>query len=134
MGAHWLESMFAERFEVVPVQLKGPFLHLDVVFNLVGDNIALVYPSAIESSSFRLLKRRHKLIEVTADEQFALATNVLSLSPTDVVADSRNRRVNDILRDVGLNVIETDFSEIAKIGGSFRCATCPLLRDPVATE
>lgn len=129
MGLSWLEQNFSKYFEIVPIYLKAPFLHLDVVFNLVGDNAALVYPSAINDSSFNILRERYKFIEVTKEEQFDLATNVLSLSSRAIISNIKHFRLNNIIRDTGIEVIELDYSEITKIGGSFRCGTCPLIRD-----
>ena len=39
-----------------------------------------------------------------------------------------NKRINDELRSNGFDVIELDYSEPAKLGGAFRCGTCPLER------
>ncbi len=129
-GVRWLKEHFGDRFEIVPLYLKPPYLHLDVVFNLVGQNTALVYPPAMEAASLNLVRGRHHLIEVTAQEQFELATNVLSLSPETVVSDVRQERINAVLRERGLEVVELEYDEIIKLGGSFRCSTCPLVRDP----
>jgi N-dimethylarginine dimethylaminohydrolase len=133
-GLKWLNHHFSKRFHVVPLKLRSPFLHLDVVFNIASEKIALVCPEGLQEPAMEVLSRRYRLIEVTDEEQKRLATNVLALSPKDVVADSRNKRVNDILRNQGINVIEVDFSEVTKIGGSFRCATCPLNRDSMPVE
>ena len=37
--------------------------------------------------------------------------------------------VNKKMREFGFNVIEVDFSEIIKSGGSFRCCSMPVERD-----
>lgn len=131
-GFNWLNSTFSDRFQVIPLKLHPPFLHLDVVCNLISQGLALVYAPGLYASAFRELARRYELVEVTLEEQKRLATNVLSLSPTEIISDSRNSRVNSIMRSYGLDVIETDFNEIAKIGGAFRCGTCPLIREPIA--
>jgi len=131
-GLHWLEHRFGDRFEVTAIELKPPFLHLDVVFNLVGNNLALIYPEAIQGSSLDMLRKRYKWIVVTAREEFDLATNVFSLSPETVISHRQQARVNRLLREQGLEVIEPDYSEIIKIGGAFRCGTCPLIRDPLS--
>lgn len=128
-GLRWLEERFADRLDIVALRLKPSFLHLDVALNLVNDKLALVYPPALEAPALRTLHRRYQLIEVTRDEQATMATNVLSLSPKAVISDPRQARVNQILREHKIEVIELDFSEFTKLGGAFRCATCPLVRD-----
>jgi N-dimethylarginine dimethylaminohydrolase len=130
-GLGWLEARFSDRFEILAIRLQPLFLHLDLVFGLVGHGLALVYPPALQESSLETLRRRYKLIEVTKAEQFKLATNVLSISPDTVISDKRQARVNGILREQGLEVIELDYSEITKIGGAFRCSASPLVRDPL---
>lgn len=131
-GVRWLQEHFGHRFDIVPLRLKPPYLHLDVVFNLVGRNLALIFPSAMEAASLDLVRQRYHLIEVTQQEQFELATNLLSLSPETVISEARQRRLNALLRAQGMNVIEVEYDEIIKLGGSFRCSTCPLVREPVS--
>jgi N-dimethylarginine dimethylaminohydrolase len=128
-GLAFLEHHFGTSFEIVPVQLATSFLHLDVVFNLLGKGDALIYPPALDSASLELLGKRYNFIEVTAEEQFNLATNVFSVTTETIIADSRNTRLNTLLREKGYEVIEVAFDEIGKMGGAFRCGTCPLRRD-----
>ncbi|MBU2100334.1 hypothetical protein KKB11_03815 [Candidatus Micrarchaeota archaeon] len=45
-----------------------------------------------------------------------------------VIADSGCREFNKKLEKEGVEVIETDISELKKNGGSIRCMTLPLLR------
>jgi len=128
-GLAFLEDQFGDRFEIVPLKMASTFLHLDVVLNLLGKGDALVYTPALERASLELLAKRYQLIEVTSQEQFNLAINVLSLTPETVIADERNARLNDILVQKSYEVIALPFDEIGKMGGSFRCGTCPLRRD-----
>lgn len=107
LGLDWLCHHFGDQFNIVPIQLKPPFLHADVVFNVLGSKLALVYPPALESKSFEELRRRYSLVEVTEQEQFQLATNVLSLSPSKVVSDARHARLNTRLRDHGFEVVDS---------------------------
>ena len=125
----WLERRFAGRLEIAPLALVEPHIHLDVVFNIAGNNLALIYPAAFEPAALARLRSRFRCIEIDRAEQFSLAANVLSLSPEIVVSTSHQRRVNGLLRQEGLTVIEIAYDEVAKLGGAVRCATCPLLRE-----
>lgn len=127
-GLAFLENHFGGRFEIVPLKMASTFLHLDVVLNLLGKGDALVYAPALDRPSLELLAKRYRLIGVTAEEQFNLAINVLSLNAETIVADERNVRLNELLVKKGYKVIAIPFDEIGKMGGSFRCGTCPLLR------
>jgi len=61
-------------------------------------------------------------------EQFTMGTNVLSIGHNRVFSLPINQGVNDQLRQHGYKVLEVDFSEIIKSGGSFRCCSMPIER------
>ncbi len=131
-GAAYLASRFPQ-FEVVPVPLKQladgeNVLHLDCSFVPVGQRSALVYPDGLAQMPAAIADQ-YDLIEVTKAEQQILATNVLSISPTQVIARTRASRVNAEMRRRGLKVIELPFDDPPKTGGSFRCCSLPLWRD-----
>ena len=132
-GYEFLRERFSDRFEVEPVRLKQlhhdeDVLHMDCAFQPVGDRHALIYPDGFHEIPGSV-RERYEWIEVSKDEQFELATNVLSVSPTAVICRRVAGTVNDRLRDAGLEVIELTFDETPKSGGSFRCASLPLRRD-----
>lgn len=76
-----------------------------------------------------MLRDRYDLIHVNAKEQETLGTNVLSIGNKKVISLPVNEGVNKELQKRGYDVIEVDFSEIIKSGGSFRCCSMPLLRE-----
>lgn len=131
-GAAYLASRFPH-FEVIPVPLKQladgeNVLHLDCSFVPVGRRSALIYPDGLAEVP-PALAEAYDWIEVTRAEQAMLATNVLSISPTQVIARPQASRVNAELRRHGLEVIELPFDDPPKTGGSFRCCSLPLWRD-----
>lgn len=130
----WLDRRFGGRLDITPLTLAPPFIHLDVVFGPVGRDQAIIYPPAFEPEALALLQRRFRLIEVDRGEQFALATNVLPLSPEAVISAAHQTRVNGLLRASGLHVTEVAYDEVAKLGGALRCATCPLVRESAKAE
>lgn len=127
-AAKELQSRLPEH-EVVPIEMRAEYLHLDCVFNVVAPDIALVYREAIPPMLLDRLKRRYELVAVTEHEQFCMGTNMLSLGDGKVVSQPQNQRINESLLRLGLDVLEVDISEIIKSGGAFRCMTFPLRRD-----
>ncbi len=117
-------------YEVTPLDFENRYLHLDCVFNIISPDEALIFPPAFSPEDLEKIASRYRLIEITADEQFQLGTNVLCLGKGTVISLPMNRNVNRLLRKHGYNVVEVDISEIIKSGGAFRCITMPLVRNP----
>lgn len=115
-------------YEVCPLPLVGDILHLDCTFNIVSQTDALIYRDGLTGEAVELLEKRYNLIDVSADEQFTLGTNVLSIGHKKVISLPSNKVVNKQLTDRGYHVIEVAFNEIIKSGGSFRCCTLPVVR------
>ena len=131
-GARWLVDQFPD-YEVVPVFLKSiaegeNVLHLDCAFVPVGSHHALIYPEGMHHIP-PALRQRYQLIPVTRTEQDLLGTNVLSISPTQVIARADLPRISQALRGAGLTVYDLPYTEAPKTGGSFRCCSLPLWRD-----
>lgn len=129
LGLEWINNNFSDEYEIVPIYLQNNFLHLDVVFNILSSDTALVFADGIKLSSLKTIRSSFKTIDTHVDEQINLPTNVFSIDENTVIADPRNKETNKRIQAVGKEVIEIDFSEISKIGGSFRCSTCPINRD-----
>jgi N-dimethylarginine dimethylaminohydrolase len=127
-GFKWLVDFVENKHKIIPIKLKESFLHLDVVFNIISEKCALVYPPAIEDSTLGELDNNFHLLEVNEEEQFYLGTNVLSLGDNYIICDKRNEKTIEKMNKYKFESIKLDFSEVTKIGGSFRCATCPLER------
>lgn len=110
------------------IPFDGRYLHLDCVFNLLSSGKALYFPAAFDQDTIDQLAASYELIEVAEDEQFSLGTNVLSIGNNKVFSLPQNKKVNKDLCAHGFEVIEVDFSEIIKSGGSFRCCSMPVER------
>ncbi|MFC6037956.1 dimethylarginine dimethylaminohydrolase family protein [Paenisporosarcina macmurdoensis] len=115
-------------YEIIMVPFDPKYLHLDCVFNILSPTEALIFPEALEVRTLKFLASRYKLIKVTKEEQFTMGTNVLSIGNKKVFSLPINSQVNEEIRSHGYEVIEVDFSEIIKSGGSFRCCTMPINR------
>lgn len=115
-------------YDIKKIPFDEKYLHLDCVFNIVSPEKALIFPPAFDPETVKELAASYELIEVNAEEQFSMGTNVLSIGNGKVFSLPQNREVNAALRQHGFNVIEVDFSEIIKSGGSFRCCSMPVER------
>lgn len=128
-GVKWIIDNFSANYQIVPLYLSPGYLHLDVVFNIVSKKNALVHRQGLAEESMKLIKSRYEPIFTEEKEQIYLPTNVFSIDQNTIVADKRNHVTNKTLKRIGKKVIELDYTEISKIGGSFRCSTCPLIRE-----
>ncbi|WP_095742933.1 dimethylarginine dimethylaminohydrolase family protein [Sediminibacillus massiliensis] len=122
-----LAELFPEH-EVIPLSLSPDILHLDCALNIIGNSNAVIYPEAFTKEDYRFLRKQYEVIEVSEKEQFTLGTNVLSVGGNKVLSLPQNQTVNEKMRERGFSVIEVDFSEIIKSGGSFRCCSLPIKR------
>lgn len=115
-------------FEIRPISFNPKYLHLDCVFNILSSKDALIFPDAFDKKTVDLLSSLYQLIEVSESEQFSMGTNVLSIGQSRVLSLPINGDVNQQMRQRGYEVLEVDFSEIIKSGGSFRCCSMPIVR------
>lgn len=127
-GVDFLKRRFGSKFEIIPLPFKEEYLHLDTVFNVIGGGNALIFRQAFDDEPLSRLTKRYQLLEVTPEEQGRMAVNILSLTSSMVVSIKENAELNIRLRQMGFEVIEVEFSEIIKAGGSVRCATLPIER------
>ena len=117
------------KHNIIRVPFNEKYLHLDCVFNILSPEIGLIFPEALSADMVETLSKSYKLIEVSPEEQFTMGTNVLSIGDGKVFSLPQNKQVNAAMRAHGFEVIEIDFSEIIKSGGSFRCCSMPLERN-----
>lgn len=125
--AGWLR---AEGWEVALVPFDDHFLHLDVIFSMAAEGLALVCPDALpESFPGWLRERRIRTIEVGYREAMGdMACNVLALGAGRVLSPRHSTRVNEALRAEGLGVLDPELRLFASGGGSAHCMTMPLAR------
>ena len=125
----FLKEQLDQSYKIIPIKLKKNMLHLDVVFTVVDDNLAIVYPNGIYKRSLEQIKKSFEFIEIDKDEQFSLGTNVFCIDKKTVVVQKQHTHIIKELRKRNFNVEIVDFSQMSKRGGALRCTTCPLFRE-----
>ena len=115
--------------EIIPINFShGGVLHLDTVFNIVAPQTALIQLSAFNNSAIKRLEARFDLIPVSEIESRNMEVNTLSINPHTVLVRQESPRIAAQLKQRNMTVLFTDFSEVCKMPGSFRCCSLPLQR------
>jgi len=108
------------------------YVHLDVAFNVIDADLAIVYPEGVPYELIELARERKlRIIEVPREEALRMSTNFLVLKPNKIVTASGNQVTMKALKKQKVEVIELGVDELMKGGGSVRCMTMPLLRDNI---
>ncbi len=116
-------------YEVIGVKLKKEYLHLDMCFNLVDDNIAVSYKEGLPEDFVKKIDEMGiDIVSVPEESIFEHGCNLQAIGNHKVLSLKKNVRVNEELRKRGMNVIELDITEILKAGGGPHCMTFPLER------
>lgn len=117
-------------YKIFRIPIHPNFLHLDCVLNILSGGKALIYKQAFSTEILKTLQQSYQLLEIPVEEQKSLATNILQIDQNTLISLTYNTKTNRLLRSNGFKVIEVDITEIIKSGGSFRCITLPLHREP----
>jgi len=134
----WLGETFNKR-EVKAFELKksntDPYtnaLHLDCCFQPVGEKYAIIHKEGFlhEQDAEWLINyfEKENVFEISAEEMYAMNSNIFSVAPDLVISDVRFDRLNQWLNDKGIRVEAIPYGEIAKQEGLLRCSTLPLIR------
>ena len=130
-GLQFLDNTLRQYgYQIFPVYHQG--LHLDCCLNPLGDGHLLIHPESLEGNpqpTWDLLKQ-YDWITVNTEEREYLATNILSINKNTIIARSHPvcSRVNNAMAKNGYHIEEIVFDGAPATGGSFRCASLPLLR------
>ncbi len=115
------------------VSVPHDALHLDCCLAPLPNGEALYTTAWLPKSSVSALARYFKRLIPLAREEATrhLAANLVWLDRRTVISATATRKTNALLRRKGYDVIELDFTDLVRQWGSFRCAVCPIRRDPV---
>jgi len=112
---------------------KNNALHLDCCFQPIGTDKAIIHKNGFlverEYQFLVDLFGAENIFEITADEMYAMNSNVFSISPEVIISEKNFTRLNTWLRKKGFTVEEVPYAEISKQEGLLRCSTLPLVRE-----
>ena len=140
LAIDYLKMIFPDR-NIVPLNLlksdTDPYegiLHLDCTFMPVGKDKAIIYKRGFmnprDADHLIEIFGPENVLEITAEEMYAMNPNVFSISEQVVVVEEHFYRLIKHLREKwGMTVETVPYREISKMGGLLRCSTLPLRRD-----
>ncbi|WP_181704686.1 dimethylarginine dimethylaminohydrolase family protein [Chthonobacter rhizosphaerae] len=134
-GAEQFAAWFrADGWDVRVIPFAEHFLHLDVIFSMVTDGLAIACVDVIDDEHLDWFRAHGiRLLPVTYKEAMGqMGCNVLALGGDRVVSPRHSRRINDMLKADGIAVYEPDLNLFSAGGGSVHCMTMPLRRDLLA--
>jgi len=129
--AGWLR---AEGWEVRIEPFAEHFLHLDVLFCMATDRLAVLCREVLGDGFVAWLAGHGiRSVEASYAEVMAMSCNLLALGDDRVVSPLHSTRINQALRAEGIQVLDPELDHFARGGGSVHCLTMPLARERVAS-
>ena len=123
-------ALYDADIELVPVDFDEDYLHLDKIFNVIGEKVAVVCPDALpEQILNRLNEEKFELIKVSKEDVFLEACNLLNIGNDTVFSYPQAKKVNEKLRALGFKVEILNLEEVSKSGGGLRCMSFPIERE-----
>lgn len=127
-GIDWLKEKVGDTFQIVPVEITDPsVLHLDCAMTIIGDKMGIIHRKSLTTDLPEPLCN-YDFIEVDDKTAKELGTNVLVINPKTIIVQKRHKKLIKDLKEKGFDVIPVSFTWHARMGGSFRCATSPIIR------
>lgn len=117
-------------YEIIEVESNPMYLHLDMIFNIVGEKTAVAYWKGLPKHfQDYLTYHGFDIIRIKEEDVFKHFCNLQALGNKRVVSLKANTDVNYQLREKGFEVLELDSTEILKTGGGPHCMTFPVSWD-----
>lgn len=131
-GAEQLVGWFRDQgWEAIAVPFAEHFLHLDVIFCMLNQQMAVACTDVLPDAFLTWLAD-HGISTIPVSYKEAMqqmACNVLSLGNDRIVSPKHCTRVNAAMRAEGFEVFDPNLDQFATGGGSIHCMTMPLRRD-----
>lgn len=117
-------------YRIIEVESDPRYLHLDMIFNIVGEKTAVAYWDGLPVHFQKYLTDEgYDIITIEESGVFKHFSNLQALGNKKVISLKANTEVNRQLRERGYEVFELDSTEILMTGGGPHCMTFPLKRD-----
>ncbi|MCD6414945.1 MAG: hypothetical protein J7L23_04955 [Candidatus Diapherotrites archaeon] len=101
--------------------------HLDSIFGIVDDSLAVAYEPSLPAAFKTFLSGRNfELISLKDKQEFA--PDFITLEPDKVIIDESCNELNNVLEDYGVDVIKVGVSELKKGSGGPGSFILTLLR------
>lgn len=132
LGYLWLKANYPE-FDVHEVQIiseRFPHQHLDCVMVMFSTWGCALFDDIV--GGFDGLPdplKRKRWIELMPEEAEAKLGNFIAINPEEVIMATEAERLRFEVEQLGIRVHHFPYFEVGKIGGSFRCNTCPIYRE-----
>jgi N-dimethylarginine dimethylaminohydrolase len=129
--AAWFE---AEGWEARVEPIPGVFVHIDVLMAVVAEKLAAVCSEHLSAGLIRWLEARgFDLLDVPAEDAWALGVNAISLGGDRVLTGAGARSLNEQMEARGLELIAPELEMFTLGGGSAHCLGQALRRDLVGS-
>lgn len=123
-------ALYDADIELVPVDFDEDYLHLDKIFNVIGEKVAVVCPDALPKQILnRLNEEKFELIKVSKEDVFLEACNLLNIGNDTILSYTQAKKVNKKLKALGFKVETLNLEEVSKSGGGLRCMSFPIERE-----
>lgn len=132
-GAEALAAIFRRRgWRVVLHHFDPHFLHLDTIFTVVDEGLALGCRDVLDDAFIAGMEADGlQILPVSYKDARKLGCNVVSLGDQRVLTSVDNEAANAQLRACGYELLPLDVSQFTRCGGGIHCLTMPLARQPV---
>jgi len=116
-------------YKIIEVPSDPRYLHLDMMFNIVGEKTAVAYWEGLPKEFQTYLSEEgYDIIGIDEAGVFKHFSNLQALGNKKIISLKANVEVNKALTMRGFEVFELDSEEILKTGGGPHCMTFPLVR------
>ena len=116
-------------YKIIGVESNPIYLHLDMIFNIVGEKTAVAYWEGLPKHfQDYLIDNEFDIIKIEEEDVFKFFSNLQALGNRRVISLKANINVNSQLRKRGFEIFELDAKEILKNGGGPHCMTFPVSR------
>ncbi len=128
-GIRWLQHHLGNNWQVHTVQLKPEWLHLDCVFAVVREGLAICNLDALADGKLPDIIANWDIIPASAEECLAMGSNTVCLEPNVILIGAEHTRLIKEVEKKNGHCIPIPFDKPSEWGGGIRCSTHPVVRD-----